>query len=141
MTPPAGLRIAIVNQPFDVVLPPGQNSIGIWTYQVAPVLARHHDVHVFTGPAPGSRSLRGSVAEHDGVAYHSTFAAPQRVWGRISALWERLLGPRRPIYASVLYYLEFSLLVALRLRALRPDIVHIHNMTCFVPLVRLLNRR
>jgi glycosyltransferase involved in cell wall biosynthesis len=137
MTSTERLRIAIVSQPFDVVLPPGQNSVGIWSYQVARVLAERHDVHVFTG----SPSPRGSVVVRDGVSHRSSFALPLRVWNRVGSLWERVLGPRRPVYASALYYLEYSLLVALRLRALRPDIVHLHNLTGFVPIIRLFNRR
>lgn len=136
------MRIAIVNQPFDGILPPGQNSIGIWTYEVARPLAERHEVRVFgRHMRDAKRAGIGRAVERDGVTYRFGFAAPLKVWGPISALWERVLGPGRPIYASVLYYLEYSLLVALRLRAYRPDVVHIHNMTGFVPIIRLLNRR
>jgi glycosyltransferase involved in cell wall biosynthesis len=136
------MRIAIVNQPFDGILPPGQNSIGIWSYEVARPLAARHQVRVFgRHMRDAKRAGVPRLVERDGVTYRLVFAAPLRVWGWVSALWERLLDPSRPIYASVLYYLEYTLLVALRVRAFRPDVVHIHNMTGFVPVIRLLNRR
>lgn len=40
------MRIAFVSQALDAVLPPKQNSVGIWTYQTARLLARRHDVMV-----------------------------------------------------------------------------------------------
>ena len=57
----------------------------------------------------------------------------------LGAAWERTIGRRMPLYESVLYYLEYCLLVAWRVRRLRPDVVHIHNFTGFVPIIRAFN--
>lgn len=134
------MKIAIVNQPFDGVLPPDQGSIGIWTYEVARRLADDHEVTVHARYMrylkQGGRRRR---TIEQGVEYRFRFAGPTTIWTRLSALWERAPWLRDPIYASWLYYLEFSLPVALRIRRDRPDVVHIHNFTGFVPIVRALN--
>lgn len=135
------MKIAFVNQPLDGILPPGQNSIGIWTYEVARRLAADHDVTVYGRYLPELRGRVGRHATDQGVTYRLSFAAPRRIWSRLTGLWDRIAGAHRPIYASVFYYLDFSLPLAVRLRAARPDVIHIHNFTGFVPVIRALNRR
>lgn len=136
------MRIAFINQPFDGILPPDQNSIGIWTYEVARRLAGEHDVSVYGRYAGSVRQLgRGRTFTDQGVRYRFMLTFPARVWAEIGRVWDRILGVRRPIYASVLFHLEYCVLVAIRIRLTRPDVVHIHNFTGFVPIVRVLNPR
>lgn len=134
------MKIAYVNQPFDGIVPPDQNSIGIWTYEVARRLAPAHDITVH-GRFTDSVKARGQgrTFVDQGVRYRFGFAAPARVWTLLGRVWTRVLGDRRPIFASVLYYLEYCLPIALRIRAWRADVVHIHNFTGFVPVIRALN--
>lgn len=134
------MRIAIVNQPLDGILPPDQNSIGIWSYEVARRLAADHEITVF-GRHFRQMKLQGlpRTLSDGGVTYRFGFAAPDRVWSRLGALWERTMAWRMPLYESMLYYLEYCLLVAWRVRRLRPDVVHVHNFTGFVPIIRAFN--
>jgi glycosyltransferase involved in cell wall biosynthesis len=50
-----------------------------------------------------------------------------------------LLNPKRPIFALSLYYLTYIVQVAYDLRQQQCDIIHIHNFSQFVPIVRAFN--
>ncbi len=57
-------------------------------------------------------------------------------------MYNRMSGKislRGPLYASPLFYPVYAVKAALLLRKLDCDIVHIHNLTQFVPLVRSFN--
>ncbi len=41
------MKIAFVNQPFDVIVPPFQNFIGYYTYGIGQPLAKSCDVIVY----------------------------------------------------------------------------------------------
>lgn len=134
------MKIAFVNQPLDGVLPPDQNSIGIWTYEVARRIADEHDVMVYARYMGYlKRAGRSRRVDDQGVRYRFSVAAPASIWARVSGLWERVPWLRKPVYASWLYYLEYCLPIAIRIRRDRPDVVHIHNFTGFVPIIRALN--
>jgi glycosyltransferase involved in cell wall biosynthesis len=136
------MRIAVVNQPFDGVLPPNQNSIGIWTYETARRLSDRHDITVHAPHTPSlSRIGVGRRLTQGGIVYRFGRVAPAASWSKLWRLWDRVFPDDRPIFASVFYYLEYSFAVALRLWRERPDIIHIHNFTGFVPVVRFFNRR
>jgi len=136
------MKIAIVNQPFDEILPPVQNSIGIWSYEAGRRLSDRHEVTVY-GPYTDAVKQRGegrTVLDH-GVVFRFAVPAPGRLWSRIGRVWDRAFGPRRPIYASWMYFLDYCLQVAVQIRRSRPDVVHVHNFTGFVPVIRVLNPR
>lgn len=129
------MKIAFINQPLDSLVPPHQNSIGIWTYKVAPYLAMDHPVTVF-GQRPPNPLFR---IGRDRVRYHFIPAidSARALCARLEAWRDRLPNPRLPEFASRLYYYpEYALQVALQLRRHHPDIIHIHNLTQFVPMMR-----
>jgi glycosyltransferase involved in cell wall biosynthesis len=129
------LRIAFVSQPLDGVVPPQQSSIGIWTYQVARRLAVSHDVMVY------AKRMRGQPSPGDtrGVRYRFVPAVPNQALLRLSGLAAGRRGARRPLFAEVIYNLEYSLQVARDVRKQQCDIIHIHNFSQFVPVIRALN--
>jgi spore coat protein SA len=134
------VKVAFVNQPLDGVLPPDQNSIGIWTYEVAGRIADEHDVTVYARYMGYLKRAGCSRRVEDrGVRYRFSVAAPASIWTRVSDLWERVPWLQSPVYASWLFYLEYCLPIAIRIRRDRPDVVHIHNFTGFVPIIRALN--
>lgn len=128
-------KVAIVNQPLDGVIPPDHSSVGIWTYQVAPYVARQYDVTVY---ARWKRTQR-SWKREEYLRYHFIHSLPRRVVGGLEPIMNLLKNEDLPVFASQLYYLDYIVPVALRLRRQRVDIVHIHNFTQFVPIVRAFN--
>jgi glycosyltransferase involved in cell wall biosynthesis len=132
------LKIAFVNQPWSVVVPPVEaaDSIAIWTYQVARRLVPDCDVILYAQKCHALKSME----EHQGIQYRRVPAdidRPARAF-RLLDRWQ-LLPAERPFFASKLYYLGYILQVAKDLRKQQCDIVHIHNFSQFVPIVRLFN--
>lgn len=135
------MRIAIVNQPLDGILPPDQNSIGIWSYEVARRLAAGNEVSVHGKWMRYFRPKRiGRHLEREGVSYRFHPCLPNRLWPGLASKVERFTG-RGPLYSSMWYGSDYALSVALALRRERPDVIHVHNFTPFVPIIRALNRR
>jgi len=127
------MRIAFVSQPWNTVAPPVQTgAIAIWTYEVARRLAQSHDVTVLSRMS----STGQNTERDDGVEYRPVpsggdawlATALKRPW--------RFLDAKRPLFASGFYYPSYIRHVARHLRRAPCDIVHIHNLSQFVPLIR-----
>jgi spore coat protein SA len=131
------MKVAFVNQPMDMLIPPYQNSIGIWTYKVAPHVARRHDVTVY-----GKRS-RQQKAWNGQERVHYQFMPPlvpnRAFMKRFGRFLPAFQDQKLPAFASRLFYLDYSSQIALKLKGQRADIVHVHNFTQFVPVIRALN--
>ena len=130
------MKIAFIAQPIDPVLPPHQNSIGIWIYEVGRRLAKSHEVLVYVrgNGFKGKRNVR-----IEGVDFN---AIPLRFDNRLLRYLNRFsmrFDPKRPLFATHLYYLGYIVRIALNLRKQQCDIVHIHNFSQFVPIVKALN--
>jgi glycosyltransferase involved in cell wall biosynthesis len=145
------MKIAFVNQPIDTMpLPFRGGSMVIWTYEMSRRLAQFYDVIVYS-----KRGRFQKKAEMDqGVRYKriSTIAdewsdylyAALDKLGRFQIFQNirRILffsNVRRPFFASRLNYLAYILQVAKDLRAEKCDIVHLHNFSQFVPIIRAFN--
>jgi glycosyltransferase involved in cell wall biosynthesis len=134
------VRVALVNQPFDKVLPPDQNSIGIWSYEVANRIADRCEVTVF-GKATARPARHGGqtgAVKVGEARYRFLRVLPNRAWTVLGKL-ERGPGSRSPFYSSVAYHADFAARVTAALRRSRFDVIHIHNFTGFVPTVRAAN--
>ncbi len=131
------MNVAFLSQPMDMLIPPHQNSIGIWTYKVAPIVAQEHQVTVY-----GKRSAaQKEWTDQENVLYR--FIPPivpnRAVMDRFGKFLPTLLDKKLPVYASRLYYLDYATQAAIQIRRQGADIVHIHNFTQFVPVVRAFN--
>lgn len=128
------MKIAFISQPWNNVIPPvGAGSIAIWNYQVANRLAKKHMVTIY------ARRIRGQVRheKRQGVLYRRVWIAPD-LWG--NKLFKRLIPKfeKKPFFGSILYYFFYILRVALDMRfsPSPPDIVHVNNLSQFVPVIR-----
>jgi len=121
------LRIALVNQPFDAVLPPRMNSLGLLTYELARRLAAECEVHVFAG----RKGWSGARERHGEVDYHF-LPTPSRGRG---GNWPGL-SERRPFFASGLFYADFRWQLGRALARERFDVVHVLNFSQLLPTVR-----
>ena len=138
---PAGsvVKIAYVSQPWNDVLPPVQGgSIPVWTYDAARRLARSCAVSVYAR----SRTLRKEARSHEGVHYRYLPMTLLDLPVRPLSFLERLLlfpTPKRPVFAQTLYYLGYAVQVARDVRRERYDVVHVHNFSQFIPIIRFYN--
>jgi glycosyltransferase involved in cell wall biosynthesis len=135
------MRIAFVNQPWDLAVPlvGGYSSISILTYQFARRLARSNEVIIY---AKRDRSQQKVECDDEGIRYRRMPVAAEDWLLKPFKLLDRLSGflnSRYPFFASSLYYPGYALQVARDLRTQQPDIVHIHNFSQFVPLIRAFN--
>jgi glycosyltransferase involved in cell wall biosynthesis len=96
----------------------------------------------------GDKAFGATRQEHEGVSYCYVPTAINRIINamhrRLFGLWNRLQGAERrrfrPAYSSVFHNLGFSLQAAWVARRWQSDVVHVHNFSQFVPVVRLFNR-
>lgn len=127
------MKVAYIFQPpWDAHVHVG---LGIWNYHVTRRLARDCNIIVYSAAVPG----HSNIEYLEGVEYrHISLRFNQRALRYLSALRKRsLLGS--PIFAYSAYYLAFAIRVANDLRRQRCDIVHIHTLSQFVPIIRALN--
>ena len=128
------MRIAFVNQPWNVCPPPGMGSIAIWTYQIALRLAERHELVVYARKVPEAPACE--------TREKITF---QRypIWldGKMNGLAGKLGvgGSEKPIYVRRFYHGFYAFRVALDLRRRRCDIIHIHNIIPFSYIIRRFN--
>jgi glycosyltransferase involved in cell wall biosynthesis len=129
------MKIALVNQPWDTVSPPVQaGSIPIWNYQVARQLVKSCQVVIYSRHNSGQK--REEFSEQ--IEYRRLSVTGDRLLNGLSRLINKL-SPKSFYFASRLYGLNYALSLALDLRKQQCDVVHIHNFSQFVPIIRALN--
>ena len=115
------MKVALVAQPYDGVLPPRQNSIGLIAYNTAVEMGRRADVTLYgsrkatigqAGNLPFRVSLVSSRA--DDVLQHAATHYPR---------WARLLGI--PEMADA--YPAYARAISRELERSGPDVVHVMN--------------
>jgi len=130
------MKIAFVSQPWNRLIPPVQEgSVAIWTYEVAKRLAPHYDVVVYSrgGRSDPSRASSGRVQ------FRYFWLGPDV---RVQKLVDRVRrrgGSLTPATARWHYCLGYALRVAIDLRRQNCDVVHVHNLSQFVPVIRAFN--
>jgi len=138
------MRVAIVSQGMDYVLPPKQTSVGVCTYGLARHLAARHDVTAFMS----AKDDHPPTTLADGARFRSIPSSRidqllARGYPRVSRFLGRVRGsgPGRPYSASLCCSPVYAWRVARELRRARPDVIHIQQSLQFAPLYRLLNPR
>ena len=131
------MKVAIINQPWSYVHPPvrAADSIALWSDEIAHRLVRQGCKVTFY-----SRICKGEplIGKHQGVVYRRQSVSFDR-WLRAGlALFDErgLKSPRKPFFASRWYYCQFIRGIIADLQKSPPDIVHIHNFSQFVPMIR-----
>jgi len=143
-TPPIRQRVVIISQGMGKIEPPrAYGSISTWTYETARHLARRYSVLLieFGNQLFGTRTLN-----HESIVYVYLPAAVNRIFNRVHRIISRIARPfrsaarraLRPDYASACHSFAYIILAAYQARRWQSDIVHIHNFSQFVPVVRAL---
>jgi glycosyltransferase involved in cell wall biosynthesis len=135
---PIKLKVGFLNQPWDYGAPPNPGgAIGLWTWEVSRRLAGVCDVLVF---GPKTRD-QPSSERWAGVQFlRVPLTADLRIMAAAQRLWY-FRNPPRSGMASNLYYRIYAMRAARAFRTHGCDVVHIHNLSQFVPVVRRLNPR
>jgi glycosyltransferase involved in cell wall biosynthesis len=132
------LKIAIVNQPWNHVPPTTGGSIAIWTWEVARRLSRRPEVeavYVYARRNPG----QSAYEEIDGVrCVRIPIANDLRVLKAFRIL-SRRFGIARHSFNSPLYFRGYVTKVAQDLKERSADIIHLHNFSQHVPIIRRQN--
>src|SRR5262245_21820029 len=133
------LKIAFVHQPWSVIRPPVSltgvaDSIGLLTDEIARRTARSHDVIEYCPVVRGQRRAE----RFDGVEYRRAPVSIDHTIFRIIRQLDRsgLRKERQPFFSSALCYRQYIGEIIGDLARQNCDIVHVHNFSQFVPLVR-----
>ncbi|PEN11216.1 hypothetical protein CRI94_16675 [Longibacter salinarum] len=137
------MNIAFVAQPWHELHPlRRRGSLGIWTSEVVERLTPANRVVVYS---PGKSDHRLRSVDHDGAEY----VYIPKTWMRATETVDRVLrrvrhplggdSTRLPSFARMTSYLGYILWIAWDLRRRNCDIVHVHNFSQFIPIIRMLN--
>jgi glycosyltransferase involved in cell wall biosynthesis len=132
------IKVAFVCQPFyETSFPQPGDSIGIITVKLINYLRSDFNITVYSAT---EKSIWWKTQIDQGVLYQyiptkldSIFF--YHVLKKIPA-WLTL---KKPWFSSILFYFLYPLQISIDLKRKQYDIVHIHNFSQFIPLIRLLN--
>lgn len=139
-------RIAIVSQGLGRITPPrAHGSIATWSYETSRHLARRCSVLLIEF---GEQSFGTRTLEYEGCDYVYLPNAVNELLNRIHRKLSRIVrlfrsaarNVQRPAYASAFHNLAYIVQAAWQARRWRSDVVHVHNFSQFVPVVRFFNR-
>ncbi len=132
------MKIAFVNQPFDVMVPPFQSSVGIYTYGIARPLARSSEVMIYglkdVHPEDASETCDPSLD----LRLIPSQGMDQFVFKAHKKLGS-LIQTSSPISSSDLLYPHFGRQVAEDLQRQQCDVVHIQHCAQYAPVIRAMN--
>ena len=129
------MKIAFICQPLDRVIPPSQNSIGIWIYEVARRLAKNHEVHVY---ANGGLKPRRAVTL-EGVHFHFIRSRTFKQMNAAQAIHEFFNPIDKPLFASTSFSLEYVSQAAIDIRRRGIELVQTVNFSQYAPVVKAFN--
>ena len=129
------MKIAFICQPLDRVIPPSQNSIGIWIYEVARRLAKNHEVHVYANG--GLKPPRAVTLE--GVHFHFIRALNFNQMNISQPIHEFFNPIDKPLFSSIGFSMEYVSQAALDIRRRGIELVQTVNFSQYAPVVKAIN--
>jgi glycosyltransferase involved in cell wall biosynthesis len=130
------MRIAIVNQAIDRIVPPNQNSVGVCTLGVARPLARYAKVLIY-----------GLKDNHPGDCTHGyemefrliPSTASDRTLVSAQKKSAKLFRRSTPLSTSRWLYPGYGRQVALDLKQQQCDVIHLQHCSQYAPVIRAHN--
>jgi glycosyltransferase involved in cell wall biosynthesis len=132
------MKIAIVSQPLDIIMPPYQNSVGACTYGVALPLSESAEVLVY--------ALKD---KHESVAFLPAeqkidfrFFAPTRLDRFLFSIQKkaaRLFHRSSPISTSKWLFPCYGRMIARDLKKQGCDVIHLQHCSQYAPIIRAAN--
>lgn len=129
------MKIAFISQPWNHCPPIKTGSISVWIHEVARRLAKTCNVIVY---ANSSRYQKKEDYE-EGVYYRRLSVSFDNLLIRYLKRFPIFYNSTRPLFASQSYYLKYIVKIANDLRKQKCDIVHVHNFSQFIPILRAFN--
>jgi hypothetical protein len=127
------MKLAFVNQGFDMILPPYQTSVGACTYGAACCLAKFSEVVVY-GRQDSQNNLPADLVDR-GVRFHFIPSSP-----RTTCFTRFGIGLlTAPESSSAWSFPEFGRQVAADLQKQRCDLIHVQHSSQHVPVIRAFN--
>jgi glycosyltransferase involved in cell wall biosynthesis len=133
------MRIAQVYPHSVISVPHAEifDALAIVNYEIGRRLARTHAVVTYPKCGPGQREIE----RHEGVTYRRMSEGFDAFVNLLKILDKRLLKPDRPFRLSPFYYAHYARRVALDIRARQCQLIHIHSVTNFIPIMHAVNPR
>ncbi len=132
------MRIAFVNQPFDVIVPPFQSSIGCCTYGVARSLARSSEVLIYGLNDPHPTDALQLCDPSLRLQLTKSKLMERSVWNVRRMLGE-MVQLSTPMSTSNWLFPQYGQRVAEDLQRQQCDIIHIQHCSQYIPTIRALN--
>lgn len=131
------MKIAIVSQPIDTILPPYQNSIGYYSWNLALQLARSHEVIVYglQDQNPQPISPRAGSPELCSIRASRSDRAAFRARRKIG----QLIQISSPVSTSEILFPDYGRRVAEETRRGKFDVIHVQHCSQYLPIIRALN--
>jgi glycosyltransferase involved in cell wall biosynthesis len=132
------MKIALVSQPIDTIVPPNQNSVGTCTLGAARKLARYADVLVY-GLKDNHRNQAAPSVEN-GINFRffpSTLR--DRMLFDAQNKYARLFHRVTPISTSSWLFPDYGRQVAVDLQHEGCDVIHLQHCSQYAPVIRTLN--
>lgn len=118
----------------------GQSSMSILTYELAKRLSASCEVIIYT-----RRGERQPAEEtYNGIRFRRFTAKAEDRLLRPLKILVRLLErgtSDRPLFSRSIYFFLYALKIALDLRKENCDVIHVHNFSQFIPVIRAFNPR
>ena len=132
------MKIAFVNQPFDTIIPPNQNSVGACTYWVARPFAKSAKVLVYgikdTNPDPAFLEARYGI---DFRLFPATRS--DRLLFSARKKYGKIFRPGSQISTSKWTFPDYGRQVALDLAQENCDVIHLQHCSQYLPVIRAHN--
>ena len=111
------------------------DALAIVNYEIGRRLAQTHAVVTYPKCGPGQRELE----RHEGVTYRRMSERFDSIVNLLRIFDKGVLKPGRPFRLSPFYYAHYARRVALDIRARQCQLIHIHSVTNFIPVMRAFN--
>src|SRR5215469_18296970 len=111
------------------------DALAIVNYELGRRLARTHAVVTYSKRGRGQRE----VERHEGVTYRRMSEGLDALLNLMRILDKPLLKPERPFRLSPFYYAYYARRVALDIRARQCELIHLHSVTSFIPVMCAFN--
>lgn len=127
------MRIAIVTQPWAGIGEGG--AIGLLTCRLAQTFGKTEEVYIY-GKNGRCESTDGNIRSvHLPIRYERIFDRILKRLNRKFHLWKN----DKPYFIQPYYYFWYALRLAIDLRGKKCDVVHIHMLSQFIPVIKFVN--